>query len=111
MSKIVMTEKKSPEVFKFIEKDEHGYYIKQCRGCRTYEDGRADFNDEDKQNLVYLCDVSIPVHPKTQNLCPCSLCVVKMVCNFKCEELDLHIKSPIIRVGDKKDKNNKPKEL
>ena len=97
-----MTDKKSPNVFKYIEKDENGYYIKQCRGCRTYEDGRADFDDEDKHNLVYLCDVSMPLIPNTNKECPCIKCVVKMVCNIKCDELDAHVTHKVIKTGDKK---------
>ncbi len=73
---------------KFIEKENGTYYIKICRGCRTYEDDMRSLSEDQKKHYLYLCNVSIPF--KEEEICPCSTCIVKMVCNRKCKELNDH---------------------
>ena len=85
----------------YIAKEDGLYYIKQCRGCKTYEDGMSTLTEEEKGKVVYLCNVSVPIKLDTDELCPCSLCIIKMVCNTKCQPLSEFIESPI-KVGDEK---------
>lgn len=86
---------------KYLKQKNGKYYIEQCRGCKTYEDGMESLSDEDKKIIVYLCNMSVPFKASTGEYCPCSTCVVKMMCTNKCEELDLFIETPT-KVGDKR---------
>ena len=101
--KIVMRSEHSDRIYEheYIAKEDGRYYIKQCRGCKTYEDGMNSLTEEEKDNFVYLCNVSVPIKQDTGELCPCSLCIIKMVCAVKCEPLSEFIESPI-KVGDEK---------
>lgn len=88
-----------------IKQDEAGYYIKLCKGCRTYEEGMEELTEDERGKVVYLCDVSVPFIPgdeKPIKTCPCSTCLVKMVCLTKCELLEEHVSHKVIKVGDEK---------
>ena len=89
----------------FIEQSSGGYYIKMCRGCKTCEEGMETLTEYERKSFVYMCDVSVPFRPedgKPNKMCPCIDCLVKMVCQIKCELLEEHISHKVIRVGDKK---------
>ncbi len=85
----------------YIKKENGRYYIKQCRGCKTYETAMECLSDKEKKECVYLCNVSVPIKPDTGEVCPCSLCIIKMICTIKCEALSKFVESPI-KVGDEK---------
>jgi hypothetical protein len=94
---------------RLIGQDIRGYYIKLCKGCRTYEEGIELLTEDERKEVVYLCNVSVPFIPpfipedkKPVKICPCSDCIVKMVCLTKCELLEEHISHKVIRVGDEK---------
>jgi hypothetical protein len=62
---------------------------KICRGCYTYESYLKyikDYNDED----FPICSIKPIVGGK---VCPCVSCLVKMVCENTCNNLELHIKA------------------
>ena len=84
------------------EKEDGTLYIKICEGCKTYEEGVATIPLEDRKKVVYLCNVSVPFIQEGGKLCPCVECLVKMVCNIKCDELEKHITNQSIKVGDEK---------
>lgn len=96
----ILTIANKDNLFQFIEKDETGYYMRQCRGCKTYEEGRDTLTKEQKQQIVYICNISIPF--KEGKICPCSRCVVKMVCTTRCQELIDH--HPVTHAPTKGDK-------
>ena len=83
-------------------KEDGTRYIKVCEGCKTYEEGVATIPLEDRKKVVYLCNVSVPFIPVKSMLCPCSECLVKMVCEVKCDELEDYITNQSIKVGDEK---------
>jgi len=59
----------------------------------------------ERKNFVYMCDVSAPFIPEDMGpdkMCPCLECIVKMVCQIKCELLEKHLSHKVIRVGDRK---------
>ena len=93
---------------RYLYKREDGtLYVKICEGCKTYEEGVATIPPEDRKKIVYLCNVSIPFIQGDPNICPgricpCAECLVKMVCNVKCEELENHITNQSIKIGDEK---------
>ena len=94
---------------RLIEQNDRGYYIKLCKGCRTYEEGMETLTEEERKKVVYLCNVSVPFIPPfipgdedPIKICPCSDCIVKMVCLIKCELLEEHISHKVVKVGDEK---------
>lgn len=69
-----------------------------CPGCRTYirvNQGRVDIQ-EDGYYDVPQCNVQPMTHGGKP--CPCSQCVVKMVCEDTCEELEKY--KDYCRYGD-----------
>lgn len=85
----------------FIIKEDGMHYMKTCRGCRTYEDEMSSLPDYQKREYVYLCNVSISF--KGGEVCPCSICIVKMVCNMRCKTLSDYLhKLPRFEEGHKK---------
>ncbi len=94
---------------RLINQDIKGYYIKLCKGCRTYEEGIEQLTEDERKEVIHLCDVSVPFIPpfipgdaEEVKICPCSNCIVKMVCLIKCELLEEHISHKVITVGDEK---------
>lgn len=71
---------------KLIEKENGIYYISICRGCKTYEDEINNLTDAEKKGI---CNVSYPFIDDT--VCPCSECIVKMVCEHTCKKLNSYI--------------------
>ncbi len=102
MSKDILTARTKNGKYEYVYEDGMGYYIKYCKGCKTYEEGRLSLTEEERKELVYLCNVSVPVKPDTGKLCPCSTCIIKMMCTRKCNKLDSHIECQSIKIGDKK---------
>ena len=83
-----------------IEQNDRGYYIKLCKGCRTYEEGMEALTEDERKEIVYLCNISVPL--KGDETCPCSDCIVKMLCDTKCELLEKYIPHISVTVGDRK---------
>jgi len=48
-------------------------YNKECKGC-------AEFKNETEEYICYFARAN-----QYQNICPCSLCLVKTMCNTACE--------------------------
>jgi len=76
---------------KFIEKEDGIYHMKLCRGCKTYEDTMEEISDVDKRDCVHICNISYP--SMDGRVCPCSMCIIKMMCGTRCEKFDSYLGS------------------
>jgi hypothetical protein len=69
----------------FIKKENGIHYMKACKGCKTYENEMDSLSYDQKRKYIYLCNISVPF--RGEETCPCSICIVKMVCNRNCKAL------------------------
>ncbi len=76
---------------KFIEKEDGIYHMKLCRGCKTYEDAMDGILNSFKGDYVHICNISYPA--MNGKVCPCSTCIIKMMCGRRCEKLNSHLGS------------------
>ena len=70
----------------FIIKEDGIHYMKICKGCKTYDNEMNSLSYDQKRKYTYLCNISVPF--KGKELCPCSECIVKMMCSAGCEKLN-----------------------
>lgn len=62
--------------------------IKICEGCKTYRVCMSSLEDAgDSSDFVYICNESSP-YIEGKGYCPCSSCVIKMICEERCEKYD-----------------------
>lgn len=61
--------------------------IEICKGCRTYNICSKNISEHLDQHkiYIYLCNASSPFI-EGRGICPCSDCVVKMICENPCEK-------------------------
>jgi len=55
-----------------------------CKGCKTYVN--PSINNSKKILVCYA------PHKKNGHVCPCSECLVKMICEIKCDKFHRYIK-------------------
>lgn len=63
----------------------------ECKGCRS---------SRQVNNLSGICLSNVIPHMTTSNQCPCINCIVKMICDNKCDDFDQYLLTcAIIKVG------------
>ncbi len=59
-----------------------------CGGCKTFEDSIVRISNSDRR-YAYGCCITLPF--EGDRICPCSTCLIKMVCLNKCDMLNDYI--------------------
>jgi len=85
---------------RFIEEENGVYHIKICRGCKTYEDAMNKTSDPEKKKYIHICNISCPFIGDVA--CPCSTCLVKMICSYRCETLNSYLANKSLPFNDNK---------
>ena len=64
--------------------------IRMCKGCRTHENMKSHLADIQKAKYTPICNRKIL---SAKGICPCSTCLIKMICTIKCEKFNTYINS------------------
>jgi len=58
-----------------------------CKGCRVYNICSHEWPEtkDQKKHYLYICNSSSPFI-EGKGVCPCSDCIIKMVCEERCEK-------------------------